>query len=595
MKKFLFIFLLLISTNAFGKAYWYNATCLTGGTDGCLDTVNGQNLVDGDRAIVVTSTNSYFYLLDDDLSGTESSPDIINPDSNAGTKSWVMQQMAREGVVYPEWYGEIDGTADDVQIQAAIDANPGGTVELQGGKVYTITSGILMDDDDTHLYAATRARINTSADIDMIAIGPANRVKVSNIFLNNTHGTPTNAMFKLNGKAKHSTLREIRSNGGKYAIEMDATAGSDPGGIFYNEIHEGWLYGTTEEILYMTGAVNENKFYGGMWSAGTSLKMVTLDGNNNLLFGVSFENSLGDDYELFTIYENGLNQIISCRFETDAHGVLVNNSAATNYQASRIYSNYWATLPVFVAIMGGRVMTDTYGSTQTFSGFQIAGNTGSTTVDVESASGQKVLSVADTSGFQRGGPVIIDEGNADEEWNIVDTISSGVSLTLLGNLDNTHEVAVTVTSEGKPYGTIGRLSGSANATQIWAQGEPVVDVDGTTKMVEVSGGLAFTPVYFAFTTESDIPGDTTGSEATILILNGDDDSENDSIDLQDGVQDGHVLYLIAGSGIDGDDTVTINMADTTCTGCPAIVMNARNESAQLIWTTDRWTVVSWDY
>ena len=69
---------------------WY-ATVLTGGGADALDAIDGDSLTDKDVAIVVVNNAFYFYLLDGDASGTESSPGVINPDTNPGTKSWILQ------------------------------------------------------------------------------------------------------------------------------------------------------------------------------------------------------------------------------------------------------------------------------------------------------------------------------------------------------------------------------------------------------------------------------------------------------------------------------------------------------------------------
>jgi len=68
----------------------YGATSLTGGTSGSLDNINGFKLNDGDKAVVIIDGNIYFYGLDADLGGAESSPDLINPDNDAEDKSWVL-------------------------------------------------------------------------------------------------------------------------------------------------------------------------------------------------------------------------------------------------------------------------------------------------------------------------------------------------------------------------------------------------------------------------------------------------------------------------------------------------------------------------
>lgn len=71
---------------------------------------------------------------------------------------------------------------------------------------------------------------------------------------------------------------------------------------------------------------------------------------------------------------------------------------------------------------------------------QFHNSTTTTTVDVTSNSGQKVLSVAATTMFNVGDRVMIDEGSVGggEETNYVASISAGVSITLEENLANQH-------------------------------------------------------------------------------------------------------------------------------------------------------------
>ena len=71
----------------------YTKTILTGGTTGCLDEIDGDDLSGGERAIVTVGDNPgriYFYICDVDNAGTEDSPYIIAPDTNAGNKRWVL-------------------------------------------------------------------------------------------------------------------------------------------------------------------------------------------------------------------------------------------------------------------------------------------------------------------------------------------------------------------------------------------------------------------------------------------------------------------------------------------------------------------------
>ena len=75
---------------------FYPATALTGGGAGALDAVDGAGLADGDVAFVgllghATYGNALLvYMLDADSAASESSPDVIAPDDNAGDKRWVL-------------------------------------------------------------------------------------------------------------------------------------------------------------------------------------------------------------------------------------------------------------------------------------------------------------------------------------------------------------------------------------------------------------------------------------------------------------------------------------------------------------------------
>ncbi len=69
------------------KLFW--ATGLTGGLNN-LDGIDGNDLTVGDGAIAIYNTGSdiiRFYRLQAS-SSAESSPNVICPDANAGTKRW---------------------------------------------------------------------------------------------------------------------------------------------------------------------------------------------------------------------------------------------------------------------------------------------------------------------------------------------------------------------------------------------------------------------------------------------------------------------------------------------------------------------------
>lgn len=64
---------------------------LTGGGTGALDKIDGNLLTDGDAATVILDSGAYHYHLDATSGEAENSPYVIAPDTNAGTKRWILQ------------------------------------------------------------------------------------------------------------------------------------------------------------------------------------------------------------------------------------------------------------------------------------------------------------------------------------------------------------------------------------------------------------------------------------------------------------------------------------------------------------------------
>ncbi len=69
----------------------YGFIALTGGAAGALDKIDGAALADKDMAYGCLGGCYYAYALDTDSGAAESSPDVITPDTNAGTKRWILQ------------------------------------------------------------------------------------------------------------------------------------------------------------------------------------------------------------------------------------------------------------------------------------------------------------------------------------------------------------------------------------------------------------------------------------------------------------------------------------------------------------------------
>ncbi|MCK5606538.1 hypothetical protein KAR91_31840 [Candidatus Pacearchaeota archaeon] len=122
MKKLLLslILLVLMSIPAQAIPILYRATVLTGGGTYALDALDGDSLADLDSAIVITTGQVvYFYTLDDDSGVSESSPEVISPDTNAGTKRWILVGVFAGSTITSRSptpsikFGDSDTTDDD--------------------------------------------------------------------------------------------------------------------------------------------------------------------------------------------------------------------------------------------------------------------------------------------------------------------------------------------------------------------------------------------------------------------------------------------------------------------------------------------------
>lgn len=135
-----------------------------------------------------------------------------------------------------------------------------------------------------------------------------------------------------------------------------------------------------------------------------------------------------------------------------------------------------------------------------------------------------------------------------------------------------------------------------NSTGVAGNGDDQFKV-GTNGDVTTSGDITFggymvnTPLQENVTTEADLTDPLTSS---IMIINGDNDADSDTVDLQNGAVDGQWITLVAGTGVDADDVITINFGDTTCTNCAATAFNKQGENGTFFWddTNSTWVQTS---
>lgn len=95
----------------------YRCTGLTGGASGSLDSIDGAGLVAGMFAVTEDSGVVYFHKLDPSSGASESPPDVISPDTNAGDKRWVLTSVVMPYHAANHTKGgfdEIDGDLVDI-------------------------------------------------------------------------------------------------------------------------------------------------------------------------------------------------------------------------------------------------------------------------------------------------------------------------------------------------------------------------------------------------------------------------------------------------------------------------------------------------
>ena len=99
------------------------------------------------------------------------------------------------------------------------------------------------------------------------------------------------------------------------------------------------------------------------------------------------------------------------------------------------------------------------------------------------------------------------------------------------------------------------------------------------------------PVSYSANSDLSVP---TAWYSTIM-LTGDDDSANETLQLQDGSFQGQIAVIIAISGIDANDNAVIDVStDTTCVNHPAdITLDSVGDSVSLVWGGSTW-VYTWE-
>ena len=97
------------------QTIYQDKTSLTGGSATALDGIDGNSLVDGDRAYVLIpgTLTFYVYRLNATSGAAESSPNVIAPDTNPGNKRWILfSVMASSSVLVSTTQADNDSSTN---------------------------------------------------------------------------------------------------------------------------------------------------------------------------------------------------------------------------------------------------------------------------------------------------------------------------------------------------------------------------------------------------------------------------------------------------------------------------------------------------
>ena len=375
--------------------------------------------------------------------------------------------------------GSESAANNSTYIQAAIDAaGEGGAVTLIGNTSYSIDTALTLNYDKISFCAVGGvATLSISTDIEGLVLSKT-KIVVKDIYVTNS-GASTKAGVKLDDGSRQCYLLNVHSGGFEYNLELVSSGTAT--GVYYNLIENFHSTSAEKYDIYMhdnSGSVNENLFLGGDLHGTSTSECVYMEGNQNKFMGTSFEN--WKQYG-FAVIDMGRNFIEGCRFEYDSgrkpsYGIYAENSSGNFANSSRYINNWWGCSEPYIALYAGRVRVqdDVF-----MGGILVSGDRVATAVDITSASGQKVLSVASTTDMYVGDVLLVDdeEDGGGKEWVVIASIAAGVSITAINNLiyEHTSGDADTVVCKERKCGM--DIYGVSAKLDFYAYGERGIQLD----------------------------------------------------------------------------------------------------------------------
>lgn len=257
------------------NAYWCNA--LIGGATYALDALDGDDadgqgnpLAEGDVAIVITSTYTYFYWLDATSGAAESSPDTISPDTNAGTKRWILKETYDSLSVLKTLFDA------NTILAADSDNTPAALTVAEQTLVGRITSGNITDLTATQV--RTLLNIEDGADVtDAANVNTAGAVMESDYDANtilaatadNTPVTLTVGEQTFVGRITSGNIAALTPTQGRTLLNVedgadvtDATNVNSAGAVMESDYDANTVLAATSDNTPVTLTIGEQTLVG---------------------------------------------------------------------------------------------------------------------------------------------------------------------------------------------------------------------------------------------------------------------------------------------------------------------------------------------
>jgi len=227
----------------------YVRQALTGGAADALDGIDGASLLDNDMAIVTVSEISYIYRLDDNLGGGESSPRRILPDTNPGTKAWVLQKICVDGATIAggtNTFSIVNGSAS-LTVSAGASITLAAQPPILGANTFTGVQTFGAGDQETKTAPAIAAGVLTI------------NCALGNMFA-----------VALNAAITSFTVSNIPAAGTFYAFALELTADGTPRAVTwtFQAVAVKWAGGNAPALTSTNAKKDTFVFY--TWDAGTT-------------------------------------------------------------------------------------------------------------------------------------------------------------------------------------------------------------------------------------------------------------------------------------------------------------------------------------